>query len=146
MSSPIVSTVQPGSVGTIIAMLVLPQADGKAAATYRRSPSGEVTASTSMGSASQPPSRAIVEAIRRAKHFLPSRALPPYPEPYDQISRVSGKWAMYLWSGLQGHGTSSAPSTSGAPTECTHGTKSPSPRRSSTAPPIRVMVRIPTTT
>lgn len=33
MSSPMVSTVQPGRVGTSMAMLVLPQADGKAAAT-----------------------------------------------------------------------------------------------------------------
>src|SRR3954451_13200625 len=33
MSSPIVSTFQPGRVGIIIAMFVLPQADGKAAAT-----------------------------------------------------------------------------------------------------------------
>jgi hypothetical protein len=34
-----------------------------------------------MCSASQPSSRAITEAIRNAKHFLPSSALPPYPEP-----------------------------------------------------------------
>ena len=33
MSSPTVSTFQPGRVGTSMAMLVLPQADGKAAAT-----------------------------------------------------------------------------------------------------------------
>ena len=39
MSSPTVSTFQPGSVGMSIAMFVLPQADGKAAATYRFSPS-----------------------------------------------------------------------------------------------------------
>src|SRR5918997_1098668 len=38
ISSPTVSTFQPGSVGIIIAMLVLPQADGKAAATYCFSP------------------------------------------------------------------------------------------------------------
>ena len=30
-----------------------------------------------MCSAIQPSSRAIAEAIRSAKHFLPSRALPP---------------------------------------------------------------------
>ncbi len=62
-----------------------------------------------MCSASQPSSRAITEAIRRAKHFLPSRALPPYPDPYDQISRVSGKWTMYLFSELHGQGTSACP-------------------------------------
>jgi hypothetical protein len=31
----------------------------------------------SMCSASQPSSRAMIEAIRSAKHFLPSSALPP---------------------------------------------------------------------
>ena len=60
-----------------MAMLVLPQADGKAAATYFFSPSGEVRPRMSMCSAIQPSSRAMVEAMRRAKHFLPSRALPP---------------------------------------------------------------------
>jgi len=76
-----VSTFHPGRVGIIMAMLVLPQADGNAAATYRFSPPGGVMPRISMCSASQPLSRAMVEAIRRAKHFLPSRALPPYPEP-----------------------------------------------------------------
>ena len=50
----------------------------------------------------------MLEAIRRPKHFLPSSALPPYPDPYDQISRVSGKWTMYF-SSLHGHGTSAWP-------------------------------------
>jgi hypothetical protein len=40
MSSPTVSTFQPGSVGTSIARLVLPHADGKAAAMYFDSPAG----------------------------------------------------------------------------------------------------------
>jgi len=43
-----------------------------------------------MCSAIQPWSRAMVLAMRRAKHFLPSRALPPYPEPTLQMSRSSG--------------------------------------------------------
>ena len=77
MSSPIVSTFQPGRVGISIARLVLPQAEGKAPATYLTSPSGEVSLRISMCSASQPSSRAIAEAIRSAKHFLPSSALPP---------------------------------------------------------------------
>ena len=77
MSSPTVSTFQPGRVGTSIARLVLPQAEGKAPVTYLTSPSGEVSLRISMCSASQPSSRAIAEAIRSAKHFLPSRALPP---------------------------------------------------------------------
>ena len=64
-----------------MAMLVLPQADGNAAATYFLTPAGLVTPMMSMCSAIQPSSRAIVEAMRRAKHFLPRRALPPYPEP-----------------------------------------------------------------
>ena len=77
MSSPTVSTFQSGRVGTSIARLVLPQADGKAPVMYFTSPSGEVSLRISMCSASQPSSRAIAEAIRSAKHFLPSRALPP---------------------------------------------------------------------
>ena len=60
-----------------MARLVLPQADGKAPATYLTSPSGEVSLRISMCSASQPSSRAITEAMRSAKHFLPSSALPP---------------------------------------------------------------------
>src|SRR3954466_1788318 len=54
---------------------------------------------------------------------------------------------MYLTSAFVGHGTSSAPSASGAPIECTHGTNSPSsPRTSSALVPMRVMTRIETTT
>src|SRR4051794_33666220 len=147
MSSPTVSTVQPGSVGTSIARLVLPQAEGNAPVTYLTSPSGEVSFRISMCSASQPSSRAIADAIRNAKHFLPSRALPPYPEPYDQISRDSGKWTMYLFSASHGHGTSASPSARGAPTEWTHGTNSPSEPNTSSAPwPMRVMIRIDTAT
>ena len=41
------------------------------------SPSGDVSLRMSMCSAIQPSSRAIFEAIRSAKHFLPSSALPP---------------------------------------------------------------------
>ena len=53
---------------------------------------------------------------------------------------------MYLMS-LQGHGTSASPGASGSPTECTAGTKKPSsPSASSAAWPIRVMIRIETTT
>ena len=77
MSSPIVSTVQPSSVGISIARFVLPQALGKAPVTYLTSPCGEVSLRISMCSAIQPSSRAITEAIRSAKHFLPSSALPP---------------------------------------------------------------------
>ena len=77
MSSPIVSTFQPSSVGISIARLVLPQALGKAPVMYLTSPSGEVSLRISMCSAIQPSSRAITEAIRSAKHFLPSSALPP---------------------------------------------------------------------
>ena len=87
MSSPIVVTFQPPSAGggISIAKLVLPQALGKAAATWCFLPSGEVTPRISMCSASQPglpdalsaAARPITEAMRRAKHFLPSRALPP---------------------------------------------------------------------
>ncbi len=77
MSSPTVSTFQPGTVGSSIARLVLPHAEGKAAVRYLVSPSGAVSLRMSMCSASQPSSRAIAEAIRSAKHFLPNRAFPP---------------------------------------------------------------------
>ena len=54
---------------------------------------------------------------------------------------------MYLLSSLQGQETSSAPSASGIPTECTQGTNSPSAPSTSSAPlPIRVMIRIETAT
>jgi hypothetical protein len=53
---------------------------------------------------------------------------------------------MYLVS-LQGHGTSSTPSSSGMPTLWTQGTNSPSvPSESSAFLPIRVMIRIETAT
>ena len=77
MSSPIVSTFQPSSVGISIARFVLPHALGNAPVMYLTSPSGEVSLRISMCSAIQPSSRAITEAIRSAKHFLPSSALPP---------------------------------------------------------------------
>ena len=77
MSSPIVSTFQSSIAGTSIARLVLPHALGNAPVTYLTSPSGEVSLRISMCSAIQPSSRAITEAIRSAKHFLPSSALPP---------------------------------------------------------------------
>src|SRR6201993_2345303 len=66
ISSPIVSTLQPGTVGCSMARLVLPHADGNAPAMYRASPPGGVTFTISMCSASQPSSRAITEAIRSA--------------------------------------------------------------------------------
>ena len=63
------------------------------------------------------------------------------------ISRVSGKWTMYLLSALQGHATSCWPDSSGAPTECRHGTNSPSSPSTSRAPaPIRVIIRMETAT
>src|ERR1700760_3046638 len=66
MSSPTVSTVQPGMVEASMARLVLPHADGNAAATYRAWPEGGVILTISMCSASQPSSRAITDAIRSA--------------------------------------------------------------------------------
>ena len=66
MSSPMDSTFQPGMVGLSIARLVLPQAEGNAAATYFTTPWGLVSLRMSMCSASQPSSRAMTEAMRRA--------------------------------------------------------------------------------
>ena len=60
-----------------MAKLVLPQALGNAAATYVFSPFGLSTPVMSMCSASQPSSRAMQEAMRSARHFLPNSALPP---------------------------------------------------------------------
>ena len=77
MSSPTTSTFQPGSVGFIIARLVLPHADGNAAPMKIFLPSGFVSPRISMCSASQPSSRACTDAMRSAWHFLPSNALPP---------------------------------------------------------------------
>ena len=87
ISSPTVVIFQPCSPkplgGISIAKLVLPQADGNAAATWYFLPQGAVTPKISMCSASQPGEvalaslRPIFEAMRKAKHFLPSKALPP---------------------------------------------------------------------
>ncbi|MNZ94589.1 hypothetical protein D3C78_1137020 [compost metagenome] len=79
MSSPMVVTFQPSKAGggTSMEKLVLPQAEGKAAATWYLVPSGLATPRISMCSASHPWSRPMVDAMRSAKHFLPSRALPP---------------------------------------------------------------------
>src|SRR5699024_10894305 len=54
MSSPTISAFHPSMVGSIIAKLVLPQAEGKAAEMYLLSPRGLVILSTSMCSAIQP--------------------------------------------------------------------------------------------
>jgi hypothetical protein len=77
MSSPTVSIFQPGSADFMSAMFVLPHCDGNAAAMYTFWPCGLVMPRMSMCSASQPSSRAITDAMRSAKHFLPSSALPP---------------------------------------------------------------------
>ena len=54
---------------------------------------------------------------------------------------------MYLSVLLHGHGTSAWPGSSGMPTECTHGTNSPSAPSTSSAPlPMRVIVRMLTAT
>ena len=66
MSSPIVSTFQPGMVGISMARLVLPQADGNAPVIYFTWPAGLVSFRMSMCSAIQPSSRACTDAIRSA--------------------------------------------------------------------------------
>ena len=97
---------------------------------------------TSMCSASHPSSRARVEAILSAKHFLPSNELPPYPLPKDLISFLLGKWAMVIFSGLQGHRSSSWPCARGFPTECRHLMNSSFPSVSRMFFPMRVMMRM----
>ncbi len=91
MSSPTVSTFHPGMVGISIDKFVFPHADGNAPVMYFTCPDGFVIFRMSMCSAIQPSSRACTDAMRNAWHFFPSSAFPPYPDPYDQISRVSGK-------------------------------------------------------
>ena len=92
-----------------MARLVFPQAEGKAPVTYRVSPAGEVSLTMSMCSASQWSSRAMTEAIRRAKHFLPSRAIVAVARAVGpDLSGLKGKWTMYLFSSSHGHGTSVA--------------------------------------
>src|SRR5579864_1820271 len=83
MSSPTVHTFQPANAGGGMSMekLVFPHALGNAPATYVFSPCGSSTPRMSICSAIQPSSRAMFDAIRSAKHFLPSSAFPPYPEP-----------------------------------------------------------------
>src|SRR5580692_1935530 len=79
ISSPTVQTFHPSKPlgGISIAKFVFPQALGNAAATYVLSPAGFSTPRISMCSAIQPSSRAMLEAIRNPKHFLPSSAFPP---------------------------------------------------------------------
>ena len=48
---------------------------------YLDLPSGLVSLRISICSAIQPSSRPFTDAMRSAWHFLPSNALPPYPEP-----------------------------------------------------------------
>ena len=63
--------------GTSIARLVLPQALGKAPQIWLISPSGLSTPTISICSASQPSLWPSLLAIRRARHFFASNALPP---------------------------------------------------------------------
>ncbi len=81
-----------------------------------------------MCSASQPSVRACQLAMRNAWHFLPSKALPPYPEPKLLIDKSSGKCMMKRRCGLR------------SPVECNPRTKVPSRvMRSSADRPMRVM-------
>ena len=96
-------TFHPGSDGVSMARFVLPHADGNAAAMYRFSPRGLVTPRMSICSASHPSSRPCTDAMRSATHFFPRRALPPYPDPNDHTSRVSGKCTTLRCSMLHGH-------------------------------------------
>src|SRR5690625_2745993 len=63
------------------------------------------------------------------------------------MERSSGKCTIHFVS-LEGHGTSSSPASSGAPTECSAGTKkaSVSAILSNTSVPTRAMIRIESTT
>ena len=74
-------------------------------------------------------------AMRRAKHFLPSRALPPYPDPTLQINFSCGKCRMYRRIGSR------------SPRECSPATKSAeAPNLSWATFPMRDMMRMFATT
>jgi hypothetical protein len=60
-------TFHPGKCGVSIAKLVFPHAEGNAAQMYFLTPLGFVIPTINMCSANQPSSRAITEAMRRAK-------------------------------------------------------------------------------
>src|ERR1051325_3759264 len=98
MSSPTVVIFHPWSPyfsgGISMAKFVLPQELGNAAATYVFSPLGACAPISSMCSAIHPCWYPRKLAMRSARHFLPSSALPPYPEPNDQIVLSRGKWQM----------------------------------------------------
>src|SRR5262249_9293339 len=127
MSSPTVVTFQPLNAGggTSIARLVLPHARGNPAPPYRFSPLGACTPRISRCSASQPCARPMLEAMRSARHFLPSSAFPPYPLPKDQMAFSSVNWTMYLCCWLHGQGTSLTPGARGMRTEGSTGAISP---------------------
>ena len=63
------------------------------------------------------------------------------------MERSSGKWTIHL-SGLQGHGTSAWPGASGAPRECSAGTKNAlvAVILSRTSVPMVAMMRMEATT
>ena len=81
MSSPMMVVFHPAlayfSGGTSMERLVLPQADGNAPVRYVFSPVGDSSPRMSMCSAIHECSRAMLDAMRSARHFLPSSALPP---------------------------------------------------------------------
>ena len=106
-----------------MARFVLPQAEGNAAQIYflcSSSSPGLLTPIINICSANQPSFLASVDPKRRAKHFLPSKELPPYPEPKLIISLVWGLCVISTLSGLQGQFTSFIPFSKGHPTEWRH--------------------------
>ncbi len=119
-----------------MARFVLPHAEGNAAATYLTSLTpGRWTPMISMCSANHPSLRACHDAMRSARHFLPSSALPPYALPTLQIVLSSGKCRMRRRLGL-------SPAL-----ECRHFVKDPSvPSCLSTGDPMRAMIRMFSTT
>lgn len=142
MSSPTHSTFQPGIVGFNMAKLVFPHADGNAAAMYFLTPAGLVIPRISMCSASQPSRFAMIDPRRSAKHFLPSKLLPPYPLPYEMTSFRSGMWLIMVISGLHGQLLTTCRLVgSGTPTVWRHFTNTLSSEIfSSTFMPIRVII------
>ena len=144
MSSPIVSTFQPGRVGISIARLVLPQAEGKAPVDVLDLAlgRGQLEDQHVLG---QP---ALVAGHRRGdpqrEALLAEQGVAAVAGAEGPDLARLGEVDDVLVVGVAGPGhVLLRPRPAASPTECTQGTNSPSAPSTSSAPlPIRVMIRI----
>ena len=128
MSSPIVSAFQPGIVGTSIARLVLPHADGNAAAMYFDSPCrvGQLEDQHVLGQPAVVAGHHRGDAQARSTSCRAGRCRrSPSRTTRSRGSRGSARCT--CCRGCTATARRPGRGSSGAPTECTHGTQSPSP-------------------